>query len=166
MGTVEFTTIIERTAGLQGAEAARATRATLTTLAERLSPAEARDLTEALLPELGPWLFTTEPAEGFDVDEFLRRVARRAEVDIPTAERLARGVFLALARTLDEDEFADVQSLLPRTSPGCCQRGRRSRSRRWRRCWSGSRNAPGATSTAPAGPPRPYLNQGSAALAV
>jgi uncharacterized protein (DUF2267 family) len=62
------------------------------------------------------------PRRGFDVDEFIRRVAGRAELDLATAERVARAVFLALAQALSADEFADVQaqllkdfaSLLPR----------------------------------------------------
>jgi uncharacterized protein (DUF2267 family) len=53
---------------------------------------EARDLVEQLPPELGPWLLTDADgaAEGFDVDEFLRRVASRAGVDMAAAELRAR----------------------------------------------------------------------------
>jgi uncharacterized protein (DUF2267 family) len=123
MDAAGFIAIVERVAGLQGEDADRATRATLTTLAERLSPAEARDLTEELPPELGPWLFTTDPAEGFDVDEFIHRVAGRAEVGMATAERLARAVFVALAQTLSADEFADVEAQLPKEFAPLLPRG-------------------------------------------
>jgi uncharacterized protein (DUF2267 family) len=94
--------------------AERATRATLQTLAERLSREEARDLTEQLPPELGPWLFTDRTTERFDVDEFLGRVAGRAEVDLSAAERQARAVLTALARAVGAEEFADAVAQLPK----------------------------------------------------
>jgi uncharacterized protein (DUF2267 family) len=109
-----FVAVVARMAGVGREAAEHATRATLQTLAERLSPAEARDLVEQLPPELGPWLFTDGAAEGFDVDEFLRRVAKRAEVDLATAERHARAVFTALDRALSDDEFADMVAQLPK----------------------------------------------------
>jgi uncharacterized protein (DUF2267 family) len=116
MDDERFLEVVEQVAGVGGEAAERATRATLQTLGERISASEARDLVEQLPPELGPWLFTgTEgAAEGFDVDEFLRRVARRAEVDMAAAERRARAVFTALARTLSADEFADMVAQLPK----------------------------------------------------
>jgi uncharacterized protein (DUF2267 family) len=109
-----FVAIVARVAGVGREAAEHATRATLQTLAERLSPEEARDLVEQLPPELGPWLFTEGAAERFDVDEFLRRVAKRGEVDTATAERHARAVFTALGRALDDDEFADMVAQLPK----------------------------------------------------
>src|SRR5918999_5716491 len=157
MDAAEFTAVVERVAGLQGSEAERAVRAALTTLAERLSPAEARDLTEALPPELGPWLFTTDPAEEFDVDEFLRRVAGRAEVGLTTPERVARAVFLALTQALSRDEFADVQAQLAKDFAMLLPRGPPVEVLPLEELLDRSRTAPGATATAPAGPapPRP-----------
>jgi uncharacterized protein (DUF2267 family) len=109
-----FIAVVARMAGVGREAAEHATRATLQTFAERLPPTEARDLVEQLPPELGPWLFTDGAAEGFDVDEFLRRVAKRAEVDTATAERHARAVFTALDRALSDDEFADMVAQLPK----------------------------------------------------
>ena len=51
---------------------------------------------------------TTSPAERFDVDEFLRRVAGREGVEIATARRHAEAVLAALARAVGDKEFADL----------------------------------------------------------
>jgi uncharacterized protein (DUF2267 family) len=109
-----FIEAVGRLAGVGGEAAERATRAVLQTLGERLSTEEARDLVEQLPEELGPWLLTEGAAERFDVDEFLRRVAERAEVDLDAAERQARAVFMALARALGAEEFADMVAQLPK----------------------------------------------------
>ncbi|MEA2273412.1 MAG: hypothetical protein QOI98_2120 [Solirubrobacteraceae bacterium] len=107
-----FVTIVEQAADIGRERAEEAIRATLRTLGERISAGEARDLTEELPPELAPWIATADDAEGFDVDEFLRRVAEREGVDIPTAQRQARAVFAALGRTLSRQELADVAAEL------------------------------------------------------
>jgi uncharacterized protein (DUF2267 family) len=109
-----FLSIVERWAHVDRATAERATRATLATLAERLSPGEARDIAELLPPEFFAPLHTTSPAEPFDVDEFLRRVAAREGTDVTTAEQHARAVFVALRRTVGEREMADMKAQLPR----------------------------------------------------
>jgi uncharacterized protein (DUF2267 family) len=70
-------------------------RATLTTLAERISAGEARDLAAQLPPELAPWLNVDKRSERFDVDEFLRRVTERSGADGDAALRRARSVFAA-----------------------------------------------------------------------
>jgi uncharacterized protein (DUF2267 family) len=110
----QFVTVVAQVAGVGREAAERLTRATLRTLAERLSPEETRDLVEQLPPELGPWLFTDGPAERFDVEEFLGRVAKRAELDLPIAERQARAVLMALGRALSADELAGVVAQLPK----------------------------------------------------
>jgi uncharacterized protein (DUF2267 family) len=75
--------------------AERAARATLRTLGERITRGEADDIAAQLPPEAAPYLESTaRGAEAFDVDEFVRRVAERAAVGIPDAERLASAVFL------------------------------------------------------------------------
>src|SRR5918996_87324 len=110
----QFIAVVRRVAGVGEEAAERATRATLQTLAERLSPEETRDLVERLPPELGPWLASDRPAEGFDLDTFLGRVAERAEVDLAAAERRARAVLTALARAVGDDEYADMVAQLPK----------------------------------------------------
>jgi uncharacterized protein (DUF2267 family) len=115
MDAQQFTAVVQEAAGVDEAHAVRAITATLGTLAERLAAGEARDLAAALPPELAPALATTGPAEGFDVDEFVRRVAEREGVDLATAERDARAAFTALGRAVSADELADVAAELPRS---------------------------------------------------
>jgi uncharacterized protein (DUF2267 family) len=93
-------------------EAERAARAVLETLGERIAQGEARDLAAQLPPELSPWIATTTPAEGFDVDEFIRRIAEREEVDAVTAERHVRAVFTALSRAVDRREHDQMAAEL------------------------------------------------------
>jgi uncharacterized protein (DUF2267 family) len=109
----QFLAAVAAKAKLPRETAERVTRATLETLAERLSKGQARDLAEQLPPELAPWLATEGGAEPFDVDEFLRRVARRADTDLQGAERAARAVFAALGRTVSGEEIDDVAAELP-----------------------------------------------------
>jgi uncharacterized protein (DUF2267 family) len=97
--------------GFDSAE--RAVRATLATLGERIDRGEAQQIAERLPPEIAPWVATTGPAQGFDVDEFLRRVAEREGVGIGEAERQARAVFRVLRHVL-EQEFDDVVAELPK----------------------------------------------------
>jgi uncharacterized protein (DUF2267 family) len=113
MGYDEILAIVEQHADIGRQRAERAAQATLQTLAERISQGEARDVAAELPPELAPWLGTDAGAEGFDVDEFIHRVAQREEVDPETAERHARAVFLALRRALTEQEWANVKAELP-----------------------------------------------------
>jgi uncharacterized protein (DUF2267 family) len=79
----QFLVAVQRLAGVDGAAAERVTRAVLQTLGERISAVQARDLVAQLPAELGPWLFTEDAGQGFDVDEFLRRVAERARSTWP-----------------------------------------------------------------------------------
>jgi uncharacterized protein (DUF2267 family) len=108
-----FITIVEQDADIGREQAVRATQATLQTLAERISAGEARDLADELPPELAPWIATTTPAEGFDIDEFVRRVAEREGVDVDTAERHARVVFDAIGRAVSPQELFDMLAELP-----------------------------------------------------
>jgi uncharacterized protein (DUF2267 family) len=104
---------VARDAHLPREAAQRAACAVLETLAERLTPGEARDLAEQLPETQAACLHTTTGPEPFDYPEFLRRVATREETDTGTAERHARAVFRALARTVDADELDDVAGELP-----------------------------------------------------
>jgi uncharacterized protein (DUF2267 family) len=79
----------------------------------RAGGGRARHLTEQLPPEPAAWLATDGPAELFDVDEFVRRVAEREGVDPGTAERHAHAVFEALGRVVSEDEIDDMAAELP-----------------------------------------------------
>jgi uncharacterized protein (DUF2267 family) len=110
-----FITTVAQGADVGSEEAERAARAVLETLAERIAVGEARDLQAQLPAEIAAWLGTTTPAEGFDVDEFLRRIADRTGADIGTAERYARATLTALSRSVTDDEFEDLVAELPRS---------------------------------------------------
>jgi uncharacterized protein (DUF2267 family) len=119
-----FVTTVAEFAGTDRDGAERAIGATLQTLAERIAEGEARDLAAELPPRAAAWLATTTPAEGFDLDEFLRRVAEREGVDDATAERHAHAVFAALGRAVSDDEFDDMMAELPREFDRLLPRGR------------------------------------------
>jgi uncharacterized protein (DUF2267 family) len=110
----QFLTTVQQKADISRPAAERAAQATLETLAERLSAGEARDVAAELPPEVAPWLATDSGAEAFHVDEFIRRVAAREQVDLSTAERHARAVFDALGRLVSADELADMKAELPK----------------------------------------------------
>jgi uncharacterized protein (DUF2267 family) len=110
-----FISTVREGAHIDDAEAERAACATLQTLAERLSTGEADDIAERLPAELRACLAPEDGgAQTFHVDEFLTRIAQRAGVDVPGAERDARAVFIALWRAVGPDEFADMRSELPK----------------------------------------------------
>jgi uncharacterized protein (DUF2267 family) len=119
----EFVTIVEQAARIGRDRAEQAIRATLQTLAERIDAGEARDLAAELPEELAPWLATTTPAERFDVDEFLRRIAEREGVDPQTAEKHVEAVFVALGRALSDKELSDLAAELPKDFSPLLPRG-------------------------------------------
>jgi uncharacterized protein (DUF2267 family) len=116
-----FLSTVEQTAGISWIRAERAARATLETLGERIAPGEARELARDLPHELGAWLTAGfagaggghEEAEGFGVDEFLRRVGEREGAGVETAEHHARAVFVALARLVRGEEITRLAGQLP-----------------------------------------------------
>jgi uncharacterized protein (DUF2267 family) len=118
-----FIDAVATAAQLNAGGAERAMRAVLQTLGERIDRGEARDLAALLPAEVAPWIATTSPAEGFDVDEFVRRVAEREGVDEPTAYGHARAVLDALARAVGPDELADVAAELSKDYAALLPRG-------------------------------------------
>jgi uncharacterized protein (DUF2267 family) len=110
-----FITTIQQRAGISWEKAEHAARATLRTLAERISAGEARDLAADLPTPLREWLLAAGQgdAERFGLNEFVRRVAEREQVDTETAERHARAVLVALGRLVRGDEIADLVAELP-----------------------------------------------------
>lgn len=110
-----FITTIQQKAGVSWEKAERAAGAALMTLSERISSGTARDIAEELPKKVRTWLlFAGGDGEAFGVDEFIRRVAEREEVDSDTAERHAHAVFIALARLVRSDEMDELLSELPR----------------------------------------------------
>ncbi|MBX6350063.1 MAG: DUF2267 domain-containing protein [Clostridia bacterium] len=100
-------------------EAIAATRATLTTLAERLSAAEARELAAQLPRELQRYVEDAIEAKGdeegerFSLPEFFDRVAVREDADAPRAAFHARAVLSVLRRAVTPGAFEDVLAQLP-----------------------------------------------------
>ncbi|MEY2535888.1 MAG: hypothetical protein QOF29_3798 [bacterium] len=123
MDYAAFLELVQEGAGVDREAAERLTRATLETLAEHLARGEADDLAAELPPELAAWLHTTTAAEGFDLDEFLRRVSERAGTDLAVAERGARAVFTALAHAASPKELADIAAELGRSYGRLLARG-------------------------------------------
>jgi uncharacterized protein (DUF2267 family) len=110
-----FITTIQQRTGISWAKAEQAARATLETLTERISSGAARDLARDLPHDVGEWLRSAAgDAEAFDAVEFVRRVAEREGVDLETAERHARAVFVALARLVRGNEIAELLAELPK----------------------------------------------------
>ncbi len=114
---MNYDQFVERVQAMIGAksteEALRATRATLEVLGERLTPGEADDLA-AQLPEGIKESVTFAPAgQGFDFDEFFRRIAEREGVDYSTAIDHARAVTVVLMEAVSPGEIDDVKRQLP-----------------------------------------------------
>jgi putative intracellular protease/amidase/uncharacterized protein (DUF2267 family) len=109
-----FTRSVAQLAGVDGEVAERATIATLTTLGERISEGEGRDLARHLPDSLGQLIAQPRDPEPFGPDEFFRRVAEREGADPETAERHAAAVVAALARREGRKELHDMFSQLPR----------------------------------------------------
>jgi uncharacterized protein (DUF2267 family) len=96
-------------------QAERLTDATLTVLADRISAGEAEDLAAQLPKGVRDWLVSKEePAQKFDLEEFIRRVSERAAVDLDTATRAARAVLSTIRRAVTTGEFEDVLAQLPK----------------------------------------------------
>jgi uncharacterized protein (DUF2267 family) len=90
------------------------TEATLRTLADRISGGEAAHLADRVADQLRPFLAKgTEEPEAFAYDEFLRRVADRANVERGVAERGVRAVLQTLHRVVGHKEFEDAMAQLP-----------------------------------------------------
>jgi uncharacterized protein (DUF2267 family) len=117
LSTRAFLDRIAQRAGIDASAALRAAEAVLETLAERIAPGEARDLTTRLPVRLHGAL--KHGAGGADAstrkmspDEFLRRVAQRAGVSEERARTCTRAV-LATLREATREEFLDVTVQLP-----------------------------------------------------
>lgn len=111
----EFMTKVGQRADVSLETADALTAATLRTLAERISGGEAADLAAQLPTELQPHLTgAEEPAERFDADEFVRRVAERAGADPDRARAGIRAVFATIRETVTAGEVDDIMAQLPK----------------------------------------------------
>jgi uncharacterized protein (DUF2267 family) len=109
-----FIQIVSEYAEVDPGQAERATHATLKTLGERVTAGELDDVAAQMPPELAPSLAGPREAEGFDAEEFVRRVAQREDVPFETAERHVRAVFAALGQAISPKELSDLEAQLSR----------------------------------------------------
>ncbi|HEY4603381.1 MAG TPA: DUF2267 domain-containing protein [Blastococcus sp.] len=109
-----FTRTAAERAGLPVDTVERVEHATLRTLADRISGGEAQDLASQLPSRLQADLRPArEEAEAFGVDEFVRRVAQRSDVDPEEARTGAAAVLTTVREAVTPGEFDDVLSQLP-----------------------------------------------------
>jgi uncharacterized protein (DUF2267 family) len=114
MDAHQFVTEVQAEADLPDREAAeRAARATLQTLAERIVGDEAEDLAAQLPVELADALRSGAEADVFGFEEFVGRVAERADLDESHALRAAQSVLATAAHAVTGEEFRHVLSQLP-----------------------------------------------------
>ncbi|HEV7825309.1 MAG TPA: DUF2267 domain-containing protein [Mycobacteriales bacterium] len=114
MDDQEFLSSVAQRANVEPETARVYASATLTTLAERISGGEARDLAAQLPKSMkDPLCAGDEPAEAFGADEFVRRVSDRTHVDPGQAEDAARAVLVTVREAVSPGEFDDVTSQLP-----------------------------------------------------
>jgi uncharacterized protein (DUF2267 family) len=110
----EFISRVASGVGVDRSQAEALSRAVLTTLGERITGGEARDLAAQLpIPLQNPLLPAREEAEAFDFIEFVRRVANRSRTDFSTAEMAVDVVFDTLRDAVTPGEFDDVLGQLP-----------------------------------------------------
>ncbi|WP_406816127.1 DUF2267 domain-containing protein [Mycobacterium sp. M23085] len=111
----EIIALVSERTGLYEGQAVALVRATLTTLAERITGGEARDLAAQLPGPLQDCLLPTEEeAEGFSFEEFVDRVAERSGLDPDVAETGVIAVMSTLRDAVTPGEFEDLLSQLPR----------------------------------------------------
>jgi uncharacterized protein (DUF2267 family) len=97
-------------------DAVAAVRATLMTLAERLTADECEDLAAQLTHEIAFYVREGSLNVGpkLSYDDFVERIANRAEVPIPQAVFRARVVLEVLSEAVSKGEMNDVRAQLPR----------------------------------------------------
>ncbi|WP_158059406.1 DUF2267 domain-containing protein [Halorussus halophilus] len=92
--------------------AVRATRAVLTTLGERLQAGEAQDLAGSLPMEVDYYLTSADSGQRFDYDEFVDRVAERANVNKSDAAYYGKVVVGLVSELISRGEVEDVRGQL------------------------------------------------------
>ncbi|GAA4562665.1 hypothetical protein GCM10023176_04870 [Micromonospora coerulea] len=115
MNYAEFLEAVEKRAGMPVTEAANVIRATLTTLTERISGGEARDLATQLPEEFRGYLHKeVDFAEQLDLVEFLNEIRAHAGVDDQRTTDGARAVLITLREAVSADELENLEAELPK----------------------------------------------------
>jgi uncharacterized protein (DUF2267 family) len=112
---IELETKVAQRAGIPPYLARDLIHATLRTLSERLTRGEANDLASQLPKGIKDWLSgsSAPTAEPFTLDEFVRRVATRANVPPEEARVGTEAVFTTLREAVTRGEFRQAMSQLP-----------------------------------------------------
>jgi uncharacterized protein (DUF2267 family) len=111
----DFISSLAHRTGRPREQAESLTNATLRVLADRISAGEADDLAAQLPRELkGPLIPPTPDAQSFGVQEFARRVARRAGTEKSDACAGVVAVLVTLRAAVTPGEYDDVLSQLGR----------------------------------------------------
>lgn len=114
MKFTDFTGEIQHRLELGGQdEAVRATRAVLTTLGERLPEGHATNLAAPLPTEIDYYVLAADHGQRFDHDEFVDRVADRAEVEAADAAFYGQAVVALVAEIVPGGELDDLRAALP-----------------------------------------------------
>jgi uncharacterized protein (DUF2267 family) len=113
--TQRFITMAEQRSGLGREAAVSAAQAVLDAFLPRLSGGAARDLAAALPPDLvrPVHVLPDRQADGYDLAEFLSRVAAAEGVDAQTARAHAAAVLTAVRVVAGSTEFAAAVAQLP-----------------------------------------------------
>ena len=121
----EFLSQVKQLANLASLEDAdRAVFATLETLSERITGGEDGNLAAQLPTEIGNYLRKSMQAgEGFNLDEFFRRVSRREGAPVDLAAEHARAVLLVLQQAVAPGLIEKVKDQLPDEFDGLFLRG-------------------------------------------
>lgn len=112
----DFLALVQEQAGLNSrTRAADVTHATLETLAERIDADTADNLASQLPPGIARFLRNRSggAVETFSVDEFVRRVAHRADIESDEAIREMRCVLRALTEAVTEVQVNQLRAELP-----------------------------------------------------
>ena len=112
----DFLALVQEHAGLNSrTRALDITRATLETLAERIEADTADNVASQLPPGIARFLRNRKGGTGerFPVDEFVRRVADRADIDSDEAIRELRIVLQALTEAVTEGQVNHLWAELP-----------------------------------------------------
>jgi uncharacterized protein (DUF2267 family) len=111
----EFVDSVAKRAGGSREEAELLIPATMSVLADQISGGEATDLAAQLPRGVRDWLVPREEqAQKFDLEEFVRRVSERTNLDLETATRGVRAVLSTIRRAVTGGEFEDVLAQLPK----------------------------------------------------
>jgi uncharacterized protein (DUF2267 family) len=108
----EFLSRVADKIGLGANEARTVTKATFTTLGERLTNTQARELADQLPPEVGDALRQADGCEAFTFDEFATRVGARQATSATTARGDAIAVMATVAEMIPATELDYVRANL------------------------------------------------------